>query len=152
MAKGKNRDVALLSIHPRHATAILTGVKRVEFRKTRFRRAVSHVVLYATSPIQRVVGYFKVARITSASPAVLWARYSDYAGINDAEFTRYYAQTLVGTAMEVGNVRALATPLALRRLRANLTPPQSYLYLDAAAWARLERVRDGAARPRQSLK
>ena len=42
-------EVALLSIHPRFAEAILTGEKRVEFRRTKFSRDVSHIANFLAS-------------------------------------------------------------------------------------------------------
>jgi len=137
MAKVKVGDVALLSIRPRYATAILAGHKRVEFRKRRFRRQVSHIVIYATSPLMRVVGYFSIARITTGSPAALWARYRHCAGIGLWAFKRYFGEACEGTAFEVGFVQALREPLVLGDIDGNLAPPQSFVYLDRGAFERL---------------
>ena len=39
-----------MSIHPVYANAILTGDKKVEFRKRRLAADVTHVLVYATAP------------------------------------------------------------------------------------------------------
>jgi len=54
-------NVFLLS-KPEYAFAILNGTKRYEFRKAMFRKDVDKVVVYATAPYKKVIGYFKVGR------------------------------------------------------------------------------------------
>ncbi len=46
----------LLSINPEHVEKILTGQKQFEFRKVRCRSDVSKIVIYATSPVMKIVG------------------------------------------------------------------------------------------------
>ena len=48
--------VAVMSIHPRYAEAILSGQKRVEFRKRRLAPDVTTVLVYATQPVGVLVG------------------------------------------------------------------------------------------------
>jgi predicted transcriptional regulator len=63
MARTTDRTVVLLSTKPRFAEAIMGGEKHVEFRRVRCRRDVKVVLVYATSPIQRLLGYFEVSFI-----------------------------------------------------------------------------------------
>lgn len=132
MVSTTHRHVALLSVHPRYAYAILDGVKRVEFRKSEFKRDVSHVVIYATAPIGRVVGVFEVDGIDKQTPEDLWKSYHDVGGIEERSFFDYYSGHLHGVALKVGAVRRLTEPLSLGALRPGMTPPQSYLYLDGS--------------------
>ncbi len=44
--------IALMSIHPQYANAIVEGTKRVEFRKRPLARNVTHVIVYATAPVK----------------------------------------------------------------------------------------------------
>ena len=81
MVENSDRNVILMSIHPKFAQLILSGKKKVEFRKTRFNHQISHVVIYATSPIKKVVGYFEVQNIKVAPPKDLWESYSEVSGI-----------------------------------------------------------------------
>lgn len=128
-----DRHVALLSVHPQYAFAILDGVKRVEFRKTEFKRDISHVVIYATAPVARVVGIFEVDGVDKQTPQDLWDIYGKVGGIEEHRFFDYYRGHLHGVALRVGTVRRLAEPLALTALRPGLTAPQSYAYLDRAS-------------------
>ena len=74
--------VALLSIHPQYAEAILNGEKKVEFRKAGFSKDVTHVVIYATKPIGAVVGVFETDGSVVQSPRELWQTFSAVGGIN----------------------------------------------------------------------
>ena len=60
MAQAAPGRVALMSIHPRYAHAILEGRKTVEFRKRPLAEDVTHVVIYSTVPDRAVIGYFTV--------------------------------------------------------------------------------------------
>jgi predicted transcriptional regulator len=120
-----------MSIHPQFARGILTGRKRVEFRKTRFSTAISHVVLYATKPIQQIIGFFRVAGIEQAAPEELWRLYQDDGGIARESFISYYGRRSTGVAIKVGEVFGLRTPRPLSSLGRDLVPPQSFRYLPA---------------------
>ena len=118
-----------MAIHPKYAAKILSGDKRVEFRKTRFASAISHVVIYATDPIQRIVGLFKVLGIDQAAPDELWRRHQRHGGINRSSFLAYYRRRDTGIAIRVGEVVGLSVPKALSALGHNVAPPPSFRYL-----------------------
>jgi len=130
-------DVALLPIKPKFANAIMDGSKRVEFRKVKFQRNVRHVVVYASSPISMVIGYFTVAGIDEGSPAELWRKYEAVGGIAEDEFRKYYRSAGSAIAINVGEVKTLSKPVRLASLKRNLTAPQSFAYLDAAIMGKL---------------
>jgi predicted transcriptional regulator len=130
--------VALISIHPRFANAILDGTKKVEFRKVCFRRSITHVLLYATAPIQQIVGYVEVSEIEECAPATLWRRYRQVAGIDRAAFFAYYQGKAIGVAVKVRRPRRLSRPLALEELHRGATPPQSFLYSTPDALRRVQ--------------
>ena len=65
----------LLSVKPRFAEAILAGEKTFEFRRALFRRPnVRMVVLYASSPVCRVVGEFHLDDVLTLDLDALWAK------------------------------------------------------------------------------
>ena len=130
--------VALLSIKPHYANAILDGKKKVEFRKRKFGRAVSHVVIYATAPIMRIVGWFKVGPLHELSPESLWRRFSRVGGISRDDFRAYYSGVPSGVAIAVTEAQRLRKPLALNRISSS-PPPQSYSYLPASVLSLIER-------------
>src|SRR5262249_55232094 len=118
-----------MAIRPDYAQKILSGDKRVEFRKTRLAGTVSHVVMYATNPIQRIVGFFKVLGIEQAAPDELWRRHQRHGGIERSRFFAYYNERDSGIAIRVGEVVGLGSPKALSALGDKLVPPQSFRYL-----------------------
>lgn len=138
MADGSLGAVALISIHPRFANAILDGTKQVEFRKVGFKREITHVLLYATSPIQQIIGYVEVSEIEERSPAALWRRYHEVAGIERAAFFAYYRGKNTGVALKVCRPQRLARPLALGALHHGAVPPQSFLYSTVEALRRVQ--------------
>lgn len=69
--------IVLLSIKPQYARLIIDGSKRVEFRKTRFSRTPTQAIVYAGSPVMRVLGHVEVAEVRVDSPEALWSRYAD---------------------------------------------------------------------------
>ena len=131
--------VALLSIHPKYADAILGGQKRVEFRKQALRDDTEYVVIYATAPRRRVVGFFKIGRMRRSSPQGLWRRYSRVGGIGLRDFREYYGDRDEGIAIEIESAHKLRKPLALEDLAGISLPPQSYRYIDSGTIPKLRR-------------
>lgn len=130
MAAAEAEQVALLSIHPRYAEAILAGDKQVEFRKTPLRDGVDEVLLYATSPVQRIVGGFRVAGVDCAVPATLWDRYRAVGGVGRAAFLEYYAGKDHGYAIRIASRHALDQPLPLDAVVSHGRPPQNLMYVE----------------------
>ena len=129
-----------MSIHPHWADAIMDGRKRVEFRRARFSRQISHVVVYATSPIRRVVGYFEVAGVTAAEPETLWQQFADVGGIEAEAFRGYFEGAESGVAISVGKVQELSAPVELTAILPFAAVPQSFCYADAEVIPELDRL------------
>lgn len=136
MAHRPHRRVALLSIHPRHAEAILDGDKTVELRRTRLPADVSHVVVYATSPIQTVLGWFEVEAVERDRPWRLWEKHGSATGVTRREFRSYFEGASEGTAISVRRVVTLSRPVELADLGSPV-PPQSFRYVDNSVATKL---------------
>lgn len=134
-----NRQFALLAIHPKYVDAILAGEKRVEFRKTSFKRHVTDIVVYATAPKQLVVCHFEIRKIKIDKIDNLWETYQEVGGIEFEEYTRYYSCTKQGVAIEIGNVSILKNPMSLDQIDDRITPPQSFTYLSYAQFRKINR-------------
>ena len=124
--------VALMSIHPAYADAILAGTKKVEFRKRPIADDVTHVIVYATAPISAVVGAFTVEHQATATPSTLWRQFADVAGISRRGFFSYFADRTCGVGIQVGDVLVPDSPISLTGIAGVSRPPQSFQYLDAA--------------------
>ena len=63
----------LLSIKPEYVQQIFAGTKRFEYRRMIFKeKEVKTVVVYASSPVRKVVGEFTIGMIISKTPESLW--------------------------------------------------------------------------------
>ncbi len=129
MADRSVQRVALLAIHPEHATAILEGRKSVEFRKRKLAPEIQFVLLYATAPTQRVVGYFQVQDLDEDTPTAVWKRHGGHGAIPRRLFREYYAGSRTAVAILVKKATSLAEPLTLHEIHDGVTAPQSFTYL-----------------------
>ncbi|WP_143960174.1 hypothetical protein [Litoribacter populi] len=119
----------LLSIKPQFAELIFNGSKKYEFRKAVFKNSeIKTVVVYASSPLQRVIGEFEIEKILSDSPEKLWEKTRHFAGIEEDFFNEYFADRALGFAIKIKKTKRYKESLCLRK-HFNLAPPQSFLYL-----------------------
>ncbi len=121
-----------MSIHPVYATAIMSGQKTVEFRKRRLADDITTVWVYATAPVQAVVGWFQIEEVIEDSPASLWRQFGEVGCINRSEFDKYYKAHTSGVGIRIGKVAEFDSPLNLSSVVASGVPPQSFLYINDA--------------------
>ena len=119
----------LLSIKPEFANKIFDGTKKFEFRKSIFKnKDINTVVVYASSPVQRVIGEFEIERILNFDLDTLWSLTQDFSGISEDFFYEYFADKEVGYAIKIKKTKKYRNPKNLRE-EFNLFPPQSFAYL-----------------------
>ena len=119
----------LLSIKPEFAERIFDGSKKYEFRKSIFKNPnVKIVVVYASSPVQRVIGEFEIETILSDAPERLWKETREYSGISEEFFFDYFSDRDIGFAIKVKKVHRYQKPRCLRQSY-NVSPPQSFCYV-----------------------
>jgi len=122
----------LLSIKPEFAEMIFAGTKKFEFRRSVFKNSeVRTVVVYASSPVQKVIGEFEIETIIEDEPEALWQQTSKYAGISKDFFLSYFSNKASGYAIQIKKTTRYEKALCLRT-DFNATPPQSFMYLDGA--------------------
>jgi predicted transcriptional regulator len=120
----------LLSIKPEFAFKIFDGEKKFEFRKVIFKNPdIRTVVVYASSPVQQVIGEFEIDDILSSSPDEIWELTKKYSGISEMYFHEYFENRLVAHAIKIKNTKRYKKPMSLKE-DFNVLPPQSYLYLN----------------------
>ncbi len=137
MADSKKHNAIILSIHPKYAEAILNGSKTVEFRKKNIPLDVRHVVLYATSPVRHVVGYFSISETVPTTPSRLWQRFNGTGGISHELFQEYYSGSTTAVAMVIGQAWRLSRQIKLESIDGKAIPPNSFRYLEASALNRI---------------
>lgn len=96
----------LLSIKPEFAEKIFDGSKRYEFRKSIFKNSsVDIIVVYASAPVQQVIGEFDVEDILVENPSELWHKTKEHSGITKDFFDQYFKVKDKGYAIKISKTR-----------------------------------------------
>lgn len=120
----------LLSIKPEFAEKIFEGTKRYEFRRSVFKnKNVKTVVVYASSPVQRVIGEFEIDSILNDELKQLWNITKEFSGITENFFFDYFQNKEKGYAIKIKKTRKYNKSLSLKD-DFNVNPPQSFMYLE----------------------
>jgi predicted transcriptional regulator len=119
----------VLSIKPEFAFKIFDGSKKFEFRKSIFKNTnVKSVIVYASSPVQQVIGEFEIEDILNYDLQTLWELTQEHSGISEDFYYKYFADKAQGFAIKIKKTKKYKTPKCLRT-DYNLFPPQSFAYL-----------------------
>lgn len=119
----------LLSIKPEFADKIFAGIKKYEFRRTVFKNPdIKTVVVYSSSPVQKIIGEFDIDLIINEKPTSLWSLTKDFAGINKKYFFDYFRNKEKGYAIKIKETRKYDKELCIKK-DFNASPPQSFMYL-----------------------
>lgn len=119
----------ILSIKPKFAYKIFDGSKKFEFRKSIFKNEnVKTIIVYASSPVQKVIGEFEIGKIFNNDLETLWNLTKEYSGISEQYFYEYFTNKEKGFAIQVKNKKKYSEPKCLRE-DFNLHPPQSFAYV-----------------------
>lgn len=120
----------VLSIKPEFANKIFEGSKKFEFRKSIFKnRDITSVLVYASSPVQKVIGEFEIGEIINDRLERLWDLTGDESGITKEFFDEYFSDKETGFAIQVTNKLKYEKPRCIKD-DYNLHPPQSFAYLN----------------------
>jgi predicted transcriptional regulator len=121
----------LLSIKPEFANKIFNGEKKYEYRKSLFKNeSIRVVVVYASSPISKVIGEFEIDDIIVDDLQGLWEKTEAYAGISRDYYYKYFGAKSKGYAIKIKNAIRYPSAENLKE-KYNITPPQSFAYLSA---------------------
>ena len=129
LLKRQKQMKVLLSIKPEFAEKIFDGSKRFEFRRSIFKNnQINTIVVYASSPMQRVIGEFEIDHILFDEIENLWQKTRKYAGVEEEYFFNYFSEKKQGYAIAIKETRIYIKPLLLKE-NYNMLPPQSFAYL-----------------------
>jgi predicted transcriptional regulator len=126
-------NAIFLSIRPQYADRIFKGTKTVELRRVRPKhiRKGTLVLVYVPSPIQSLVGAFKVDQVVEESLQKLWEMVHNKAGITREEFDTYYNGVSIGVGIFFSEVWHLPEAIELHDLKEQMIgfrPPQGFRY------------------------
>lgn len=130
-------NALVISIHPKHAENIMNTRKTVEVRKKFSKKWVDHrVVIYATAPVNALLGEATIKNVTSGEPSSIWNLHKNYLGCTEEEFQDYSKSSSEVFAIEFGDVTPYRSSIPVSQLGSllgqdtELRPPQSYLSLE----------------------
>lgn len=120
----------LLPIKPLYAERILSGIKKVEYRKQNIsHKGVCQILIYVSYPVCRVVGEFKISGVLCDTPDRLWDKTAHVGGISKADYFAYFLGSSKAYAFQVQDVVIFERPrnIADYGLR---HAPQNFVYVE----------------------
>lgn len=119
----------LLSIKPEFAEKIFDGTKKFEFRKSIFKNTdVQTVIVYASSPVQQVIGEFTIDSILNDDVDSIWEQTARYAGITRDFYLSYFAHKEKAYAIKIRKTKRYAKARRLSDYNLQVAP-QSFAYV-----------------------
>ena len=119
----------LLSIKPNYAELILSGEKKYEFRRSIFRNpGIKKIIIYASSPVSKIIGEFEIDDILSFDIKELWSHTMDHAGIDKEYYDTYFSGKDIGHAIKVKNAKRYSKHKELKEFNVKRAP-QSFAYI-----------------------
>ncbi len=130
---GPTEKALFLSLRPTYAELILSRRKTVELRRIRPRALPGTlVIIYASSPVRRIVGTCIVEDIGTATPEEIWRLHGPRTGLDCYAVAAYLHGKDRGVAITVRSATRLAEPVPLATVRwwlGDSAPPQSFRYV-----------------------
>lgn len=119
----------LLSIKPKYVKRILEGSKKVEYRKVIPKcKDITHIIIYASAPIRRVVAEVSISDILSDKPSILWEKTFSIGGISNDEYCAYFINRQVAHAFVIEDIN-IFTPYRKLSDYGIKNPPQNFVYI-----------------------
>lgn len=128
----------IISIKPAYADMILNGSKRYEFRKHGFKRQIDKVFIYSIKPVGKIVGYFTLGKILKGTPLEIWEICSEYAGILENDFYRYFEKAKIAFAIKINRVFEIERPISPSKIVKGFKGPRSFIYTNNKFFSAIE--------------
>ena len=120
--------IIILSIHPKHIAKILSGEKCYEYRK-KIPTDIEYLVVYATSPIKKVVAIIEIDTVLRDSAQKIWEHTQKHAGVSYEFLMHYFNDAEDAYAIKFKNIHQLSTPMDITMIEDIKSAPQSYQYV-----------------------
>ncbi|MBE6453932.1 MAG: hypothetical protein E7017_03500 [Alphaproteobacteria bacterium] len=121
----------LLSIKPKFVEAIFKKEKIFEYRKVIFKQSnIDTVIIYASKPIKKIVGEFKIGKILCDTPNQIWQQTFNFGGVTKDFYDRYFQNKNKAYAIEITDLKIYDEALDPRSLNQKFVAPQSFYYIE----------------------
>jgi len=124
----------LLSIKPKYVEEIKKGSKKYEFRKSFTSKKnmgqIEKIFIYCSSPVKKIVARFYFNEIIEDNPRSLWNKFSEYSGIDEKDFFKYFGIKEKGYAIKITKIKFYDDPIEPKSIMPDFTPPQSFCYIE----------------------
>ena len=118
----------LMSIKPIYVDKIFSGEKKYEYRKRMCKEKIDRIIVYSSSPIQKVAGELKIKQVLYDKKSIIWDRTNRYGGITKTKYDKYYENCDYAVAYEIEKAILYDKQKDLKDFNVR-TAPQSYVYI-----------------------
>ncbi len=123
-------ETIFLPIKPIYANRIIAGIKHYEYRRSIPSKEVSYIIIYASSPQQKIVGIGIVDKVLSAPTDTIWEQTGKHSGISEADYYAYFEGRDTAYAFQFSEIRKLTERVSPLEFWKEFKIPQSFRYLD----------------------
>ncbi len=122
------RDI-VISIKPVYVNKILSGAKKVEFRKKPIKNTenINNVFIYSTRPDKKVRAIVKIIGVDFGDINKMYQKYKTIGGICKEDFFDYFGHKKNGYVYKIEVIKKI--DLKLSDITNKKTPPQFYYYI-----------------------
>ena len=121
-------SIILMSIKPEYVDKIFSGEKKYEYRKRLCKEKIDTIIVYSSSPIQKVVGELKIKQVLYDKKTIIWNKTNRYGGITKTKYDKYFEKCNNAVAYEIEKAVLYNKPKDLKDFNVR-TAPQSYVYI-----------------------
>ena len=118
----------LMSIKPEYVDKIFSGEKKYEYRKRLCKEKIDTIIVYSSSPIQKVVGELKIKQVLYDKKTIICNKTYKQGGITKIQYDNYYENCSYAVAYEIEKAILYDKQKDLKDFNVR-TAPQSYVYI-----------------------
>lgn len=119
----------ILSIKPEFVEKIFLGEKQYEYRKILFKQKVDTIYIYASRPVSKIVGEFKIDDIVYDTPENIWEMTKLQSGVTKKFFDKYYKGKDKAVALKIKDCKEYEEEVNPESLVSDFRVPQSFIYV-----------------------
>jgi predicted transcriptional regulator/adenylate kinase len=134
-------SAVIISLHPEHANKILSGEKKLEFRRVWATRPITAVIIYSTLPVKKIVAVAYIKQVHKGSPTKLWnLAKSIGGGLSRRTLYKYFEGKKEGYAIEFSSINCCNPTINAESLLENFHAPQSFTYVGKDKLEQIEKL------------